>query len=151
MDIKTTWGTITVELDNGKAVSCTLPYMLETPETPFAIKGRGKDSVSRFIRAIFTGQKAQVPAIVKPEGTDFQKSVWRAISNIPPGQTQTYGELAEAIQRPRAVRAVGTACGKNPISLLIPCHRVVASNGGLGGFSSGLAWKKLLLQIERGE
>lgn len=80
-------------------------------------------------------------------GTAFQHTVWRAIAAIPAGQVATYGDIARRINNPKAVRAVGTACGANPVPYLIPCHRVVAANG-LGGFSSGLDLKKKLLTAE---
>jgi O-6-methylguanine DNA methyltransferase len=82
-----------------------------------------------------------------PEGTEFQRAVWREMKKILRGQTRTYSEIAAAIGRPKAVRAVGSACGANPLPVYIPCHRVVAKNG-LGGFGSGLPWKKLLLRLE---
>jgi len=81
-------------------------------------------------------------------GTEFQKSVWNALRKIPVGQTQSYGEIAQAIGRPQAVRAVGGACGANPIPVLVPCHRVLAANKKLGGFSGGLDWKRRLLARE---
>lgn len=84
-----------------------------------------------------------------PAGTEFQKSVWRALGQIPFGKTKSYGEIAQAIGRPGAVRAVGGACGANPIPVLIPCHRVLAANKKIGGFSSGLKWKRILLARER--
>ena len=82
-------------------------------------------------------------------GTPFQQSVWAALCEIAPGVTKSYAEVAAAIGSPKAVRAVGRACGANPIPLLIPCHRVLASGGKLGGFSGGLEWKKRLLMVER--
>jgi len=81
-------------------------------------------------------------------GTPFQKSVWLAIQKIPYGQTRSYQWIAKKIGRPRAVRAVGSACGKNPLPLIIPCHRVIASHGKIGGFSAGRKWKRRLLQLE---
>lgn len=81
-------------------------------------------------------------------GTAFQRKVWRALLQIPHGKTKSYGEIAGEIGLPRASRAVGAACGQNPIPILVPCHRVVAHNGGLGGFSAGLHWKKRLLALE---
>lgn len=87
------------------------------------------------------------PDTKPPDGTPFQRAVWSALLNIPRGQTRTYGEIAAVIGQPKAMRAVGTACGANPIPLWIPCHRVVAKNG-LGGFGAGLPWKKLLLEME---
>jgi O-6-methylguanine DNA methyltransferase len=80
--------------------------------------------------------------------TDFQKSVWRALRKISPGKTQSYGEIAVAMGKPKAVRAVGGACGANPIPVLVPCHRVLAANKKPGGFSGGLEWKRILLARE---
>jgi O-6-methylguanine DNA methyltransferase len=81
-------------------------------------------------------------------GTAFQQSVWRAIAAIPHGHVETYGEIARKLGRPRASRAVGQAAGKNPVPILIPCHRVVGGAGALGGFTSGLPMKKKLLGKE---
>jgi O-6-methylguanine DNA methyltransferase len=83
------------------------------------------------------------------EGTDFQRAVWRQMAKIPAGETRTYKQLAARIGKPAAVRAVGAACAANPIPILIPCHRIVASNGKLGGFSGGLHWKQRLLALEK--
>jgi len=82
--------------------------------------------------------------------TDFELKVWHAAQKIPYGQTRTYGWIAESIGRPLASRAVGGALGRNPIPIIIPCHRVLASDGGLGGFSAGLEWKQRLLRLEAG-
>lgn len=81
-------------------------------------------------------------------GTDFQKSVWREMLKIASGKTKSYGEIAEAIGKPGAVRAVGGACGANHIPVFVPCHRVLAANKKIGGFSSGLHWKRTLLERE---
>jgi O-6-methylguanine DNA methyltransferase len=81
-------------------------------------------------------------------GTEFQKSVWRAMQKISPGKTKSYGEIASAIGKPKAVRAVGGACGANPVPVLVPCHRVLAANNELGGFGGGLDWKRSLLKRE---
>ena len=83
------------------------------------------------------------------KGTPFQQDVWKALCEIPPGETRSYGQIAERIGRPRASRAVGQACGKNPVAVVVPCHRVVASGGKLGGYSGGLHIKKALLELER--
>ena len=148
VQISTTWGAITIELSDGKVSSCRLPFLSAQPKQPFAIVQGGGPPVSAFLVALFSGKKYKVPALGSLTGTEFQQQVWREISEIPPSQTQTYAELARAIGRPNAVRAVGSACGKNPVPLFIPCHRVVGSNGGLGGFSCGLPWKELLLTLE---
>lgn len=90
----------------------------------------------------------EIPLDVR-DGTAFQRSVWREMAKIPSGKTRSYKELAARIGNPDAVRAVGGACGANPIPILIPCHRVVTSDGKLGGFSGGLHWKKKLLTLEK--
>jgi methylated-DNA-[protein]-cysteine S-methyltransferase len=83
-------------------------------------------------------------------GTAFQQSVWRALRAIPAGQTLRYGELASQIGRPTAVRAVGSAIGRNPLSIVVPCHRVVGADGSLTGYAGGLDRKAALLQLEQG-
>ena len=80
--------------------------------------------------------------------TEFQKSVWRAMLRLGPGKTRSYGEIAKAIGKPKAVRAVGGACGANPIPVLVPCHRVLAAGNKIGGFGGGLDWKRKLLAAE---
>ena len=85
---------------------------------------------------------------MRPIGTEFQCTVWSALRRVPRGQAASYGALARALGRPKAARAVGGAVGANPILLFIPCHRVLASNGALGGFSAGLDLKRRLLALE---
>jgi len=84
-------------------------------------------------------------------GTDFQRTVWSAARGIPWGKTITYGELARRVRKPAAARAVGQALGANPVPILVPCHRILAAGGGLGGFGAGLDWKRELLRTERCE
>lgn len=81
-------------------------------------------------------------------GTEFQQEVWRAMARIPFGETKSYGTIAREIGAPGATRAVGSACGRNPIPVIVPCHRVLASRCRLGGFSAGLEWKRRLLALE---
>jgi len=81
-------------------------------------------------------------------GTPFQQSVWRALLNIPSGHSQSYGELARLLARPQAVRAVGAAVGRNPVSIIVPCHRVLGAGGQLTGYAGGLWRKQALLQLE---
>lgn len=87
-------------------------------------------------------------AIDISRGTDFQRSVWRGIKGIPWGEMLSYSDLAKTVGKPNACRAVANACGANPLPLVIPCHRVIASDGTLGGFSNGLPLKKKLLKLE---
>ena len=101
------------------------------------------------LKAVLAGRAAKtLPPLDWSGKTEFQKSVWRALRKIRRGQTKSYGEIARAIGKPKAVRAVGGACGANPIPVLIPCHRVLAANGKIGGFSGGLDWKRELLARE---
>jgi methylated-DNA-[protein]-cysteine S-methyltransferase len=81
-------------------------------------------------------------------GTDFQQSVWRALTEIPRGETRSYGWVAKRVGKPGASRAVGTACGANPVPVVVPCHRVIASDGSIGGFGGGLPMKRRLLALE---
>jgi O-6-methylguanine DNA methyltransferase len=100
------------------------------------------------LKTMLSGEK---PAKFPPldlQGTDFQKNVWREMLKIPYGKTKSYGQIARAVGKPKAVRAVGGACGANSIPVLAPCHRVLAANNKIGGFSSGLGWKSRLLEIE---
>ncbi len=104
---------------------------------------------SDAVKQILAGHPPnQLPPLDLSGGTDFQQSVWRALTKIQLGQTQSYGEIAHAIGKPKAVRAVGSACGANPIPVLVPCHRVLAANQKIGGFSGGLDWKRTLLARE---
>ena len=101
---------------------------------------------SRALRLALTGQPCgDLPPLDFSASTEFQQLVWQALRRIP--RTLTYGQVAEAIGRPKALRAVGAACGANPIPVLVPCHRVLAAHG-IGGFSGGLHWKHLLLSRE---
>ncbi len=100
------------------------------------------------LKHILAGRKPRNLPPLDLAGTEFQKSVWNALRKISPGQTKSYGEIARAIGRPKAVRAAGGACGANPVPVLVPCHRVLAANKKLGGFSGGLDWKRKLLARE---
>lgn len=95
------------------------------------------------------GGAAAMPRLA-PQGTPFQQQVWKALLEIPSGQTITYGALAESIGKPNATRAVAAAVGRNPISVLVPCHRVIGSNGSLTGYAGGLGRKQALLKLEKG-
>lgn len=102
----------------------------------------------RQVRAYFAGELKQFDLPLIFEGTDFQVRVWRALRTIPYGETWSYMELARRIGTPKAVRAVGAANGSNPIPIIVPCHRVIGSNGDLTGFGGGLPIKKKLLALE---
>lgn len=102
----------------------------------------------RQLRAYFNGKLQQFDLPLAPEGTEFQMRVWRALRSIPYGETWSYGELARRIRKPTASRAVGAANGRNPIPVIIPCHRVIGANGALTGFGGGLPIKRKLLALE---
>ncbi len=101
------------------------------------------------IDAYFTGALKTFALPLDPAGTEFQRRVWSALADIPYGTTESYGELAARVGNPRACRAVGLANGRNPIPLVLPCHRVIGANGSLTGYGGGLALKKRLLDHER--
>jgi methylated-DNA-[protein]-cysteine S-methyltransferase len=100
------------------------------------------------LRAYFEAELQTFDLPLAPQGTDFQKSVWNALLTIPYGETRSYLQIAHGIGTPKAVRAVGAANGQNPIPIVIPCHRVIGSNGKLTGFGGGLPLKRQLLDLE---
>jgi len=98
----------------------------------------------------FSGRRRVFDLPLDLEGTAFQREVWEALRRIPYGETCTYGELARAIGRAGGARAAGAANGANPVAIIVPCHRVLAAGGGLGGYAGGLERKRFLLELERG-
>jgi O-6-methylguanine DNA methyltransferase len=102
------------------------------------------DCLNRY----FAGEEENLDQPLDLRGSQFQMQVWSTLRRIPVGKVATYGDIATRVGRPRGARAVGQACGRNPVVLFIPCHRVVAANGGLGGFGSGLSLKQALLHHE---
>ncbi|CAD5109602.1 methylated-DNA--[protein]-cysteine S-methyltransferase [Zestomonas carbonaria] len=106
------------------------------------------DEACRQLDEYFAGQREHFELRLAPAGTTFQRRVWQALQEIPYGRTWSYSELARYIDKPEAVRAVGTANGANPIAIVIPCHRVIGSNGTLTGYAGGLERKQQLLQLE---
>jgi O-6-methylguanine DNA methyltransferase len=97
----------------------------------------------------FNGTRKEFALLLDLRGTDFQKSVWEAVRKVPYGQTRSYGEIAKAIGNPKAVRAVGAANGANPIPIVIPCHRIIGSDGSMTGFGGGIPLKRRLLDLEK--
>ena len=106
------------------------------------------NKIIKDIKEYLKGSSVKPPCRFDLKGTGFQKRVWGALLRIPYGETRTYKDIARVIGNPRVSRAVGSACARNPIPILIPCHRVIASDGGLGGYSGGIEIKKRLLKIE---
>ena len=101
------------------------------------------------LRDYITGRRKDFDITIDPAGTDFQKQVWEELRRIPYGETRTYGEIAAAIGKPAAARAVGAANGRNPIALIIPCHRVNGHDGKLTGYAYGIRLKQQLLELEK--
>ncbi len=114
---------------------------------------RGEDRVlaraRRELDQYFAGKRKAFDIALAPRGTSFQQRVWMALRAIPFGETRTYGQQAALIGSPKAFRAVGLANGKNPIAIIVPCHRVIGADGSLTGFGGGIERKQLLLQLEQ--
>jgi methylated-DNA-[protein]-cysteine S-methyltransferase len=104
--------------------------------------------VMQQLNEYFRRKRQAFDLVLKPAGTDFQQRVWQELKKIPYGQTLSYGQVAKRIGRPEAVRAVGLANGQNPIALIVPCHRVISSDGRLTGYAGGLERKRWLLELE---
>lgn len=119
-----------------------LPKAIELNEHPILL--RTEKQLSEY----FTGRRTHFDIELSMEGTDFQKRVWKELQRIPFGETRSYGELAREIKSPKAARAVGAANGRNPLSIIVPCHRVVGASGSLTGFAGGLEVKQSLLNHE---
>jgi len=111
-------------------------------DTPFL------NAVEAQLREYFNRDRTRFDLPFRYRGTDFQQQVWDVIASVPFGEHVTYGEIGQRIDRPKAARAIGNACGRNPIPIIVPCHRVLGSGGALGGYSSGLDKKRWLLQLE---
>lgn len=107
-----------------------------------------RQTAQALTRVLAGRAPTSLPPLDWSGATEFQQAVWTALRGIPPGATQSYGAIAQAIGRPGAARAVGQACGANPIPVLVPCHRVLAARGRMGGFSGGREWKRRLLARE---
>ena len=108
------------------------------------------EEAARQLREYFAGQRREFGLPLRLRGTAFQMQVWQVLQTIPYGEVRTYGEIARAIGKPKACRAVGMANHNNPISIIVPCHRVVGADGSLTGYGGGLAAKEFLLALEQG-
>ena len=131
-----------------------LPWLLERRFGPFVAAGPGARTagIARALDAYFRGDLTGLAELaVDPGGTPFQRAVWSALRAVPAGETVSYAALARAIGRPEAARAVGAACGANPIWLAVPCHRAIGSDGRLVGYAGGLERKRWLLQHEQAQ
>lgn len=136
------WGPLWVKIDKHCLVE------LSFSELENAKVGRHSDDLYKQLTAYFNGDLQKFNIRLAPQGTSFQHRVWDQLMKIGYGKTVSYSDIAEAIDSPKAIRAVGTAIGKNPIPIIIPCHRVIHKDGSLGGYSGGLQFKKMLLEVE---
>jgi O-6-methylguanine DNA methyltransferase len=123
-------------------VAAHLPHALSRPHDPRLI------DLADQLNAYFEGRLTRFAVALDLRGTAFQLATWRALQDIPYGQVRSYSEIAAAIERPAAVRAVGAANGANPVPVVVPCHRVIGAGGALTGFGAGLEWKRWLLAVE---
>jgi methylated-DNA-[protein]-cysteine S-methyltransferase len=148
--MKSPLGLLTL-VGNGKALTA-----IRIAEKPVADKTQleagAKDAVlskaKQQLERYFAGKLSKFDVPMEPQGTPFQKRVWKALSKIPFGKTASYKDVAVMIGNPKACRAVGTANGRNPLCIVVPCHRVISNDGSLGGYTGGLSKKRYLLSLE---
>ena len=106
------------------------------------------DQAAKELEEYFAGRRKTFDLPLSASGTAFERTVWQALTDIPFGETRTYGQLAARIGRPKSARAVGGACARNPLLIVVPCHRVIGSSGALTGFAAGMDAKRILLTLE---
>jgi methylated-DNA-[protein]-cysteine S-methyltransferase len=150
VSMKTPIGVLQIEGDDEVITLVTLPGKSDSP-TPATPKGPLPAAVSKAVKQLeeyFAGERTEFDLPLDLEGTAFQKEVWSTLGEIPYGKTISYAELASMVGRPTAYRAVGQANGANPIPIILPCHRVLASGGRIGGYGGGLDMKRQLLALE---
>lgn len=136
-------GLVAVLWENDRPSRVRLSELVENDEHPVLVQ------TERQLREYFSGKRKAFSVALDMRGTRFQKDVWEALLAIPFGETKSYGLLAKQLGNPRATRAVGAANGRNPISIIVPCHRVIGSSGKLTGFAGGLDVKAHLLSLEQ--
>ncbi|TLF46379.1 methylated-DNA--[protein]-cysteine S-methyltransferase [Maribacter aurantiacus] len=143
--IQTPLGIAKLEGDTNGLTSITV---LDTDETLTDIIPPDLEEAAYQLKEYFEGSRTQFDLSLNPSGTDFQKSVWKALQDIPYGKTVTYLDLSKTLGDVKAIRAVASANGKNPLWIVVPCHRVIGSDGSLTGYAGGLHRKKWLLEHE---
>jgi len=141
-------GSLTIHAENGAITSVWMEDDENLPEHPDG--SPPLDEARRQLEAYFAGELRDFALPLAPEGSEFQLRVWEELRAIPYGETISYGELARRVGDPGAVRAVGLANGKNPLPVIVPCHRVIGADGSLTGFGGGLDRKRRLLELESG-
>ena len=144
------FGSLLLVEEYGKIEQVTFPieHNRKTPEKDWVENENSFRDIFVQLDEYFSGKRTKFSLELNPVGTEFQKTVWQELQKIPYGSTINYGELAKRIGNPKASRAVGAANGKNPIGIIIPCHRVIGKDGSLTGFGGGLSVKELLLKLE---
>ncbi|RRQ49922.1 methylated-DNA--[protein]-cysteine S-methyltransferase [Maribacter algicola] len=143
--IHTPLGTTKLEGDENGLSAITV---LDTHEEPTDIIPMELEDAAYQLKEYFEGSRTQFDLVLNPSGTDFQKSVWKALQKIPHGKTVSYLDLSKTLGDVKAIRAVASANGKNPLWIVVPCHRVIGSDGSLTGYAGGLHRKKWLLEHE---
>lgn len=139
-------GHVTIAADGSSITEIAFgKKQLEGAERPTELTNRAANQLQEY----FAGKRTAFDLPLNPKGTPFQTSVWAALADIPYGETRSYREIAEAIGKPRAQRAVGGANNKNPLPIVIPCHRVIGANGKPVGYGGGLKTKEFLLDLEQ--
>jgi len=141
-------GDISIELDEDNNL-VNLDFVADKPTAAISHSPPSNSPVVRQLEEYFRGRRQTFDVGYIFKGTDFQRAVWQQIAKIPFGHTITYGDIARAIGKPSASRAVGAACGQNPIGIIVPCHRVVGSTGKLTGYAGGVWRKQWLLDFEK--
>ena len=146
---ETSYGSIVIESDGSAIVG--IKTGLKTKITGKKEASTLTDIAAKQLEEYFAGKRKKFDLPLNPRGTDFQLSVWKALQDIPYGKTKSYKQVAEMIGNAKACRAVGMANNKNPIWVVIPCHRVIGTDGTLTGYGGGLNMKKRLLDLEKGK
>ncbi|HET6172680.1 MAG TPA: methylated-DNA--[protein]-cysteine S-methyltransferase [Gaiellales bacterium] len=142
-------GELLLTAADGRLTGLYLPVEVHGPPAGMARDDGAFVTVRRQLEEYFAGERRAFDLPVAPRGTAFQQLVWNELQRIGYGDTITYSELAARVGRPTAIRAAGAANGRNPVSIIIPCHRVIGSSGSLTGYSGGLDAKRALLDLER--
>jgi len=153
-EMKSPLGTLLLTAEDGSLVGVHFPGQKhDRPRQPHwqhanhdPVLAQARTQLAEY----FAGRRARFDLPLAARGTPFQQAVWQALLAVPFGGTSTYGAIAAAIRRPRAVRAVGAAIGANPIGIVVPCHRIIGRDGSLTGYAGGLDRKAKLLELERG-
>jgi methylated-DNA-[protein]-cysteine S-methyltransferase len=141
-------GTLLLTAAEDRLTGLYLPREDRAPDLSWAEGGAFLEEVQRQLRAYFAGEREAFDMPLAPIGTSWQRRVWDELARVPYGQTISYAELARRAENPSAIRAAGAANGRNPISIIIPCHRVIGADGTLTGYSGGLDAKRWLLAHE---